>query len=1028
MMDSPDTATSAAGLRGLSHDLSARLEGEVRFDPMSRGLYSTDASIYQIEPLGVVFPRHAGDVRATLEIAGQYGVPLLPRGSGTSLSGQTVGRALVLDFSRFMNRISDFDPERRLIRVEPGVVLDQLNDFLKPHGLQFGPDVATSSRANLGGMIGNNSAGSRSVRQGKVLDHVRELEVLLADGTELRCEPLSPAALAGRARGDSRVAEIHRRFPELVAEHRNEIVRRYPRLLRRVSGYNLDAFVPELWAKLPRAPVVAELDRAWPDRADFNLARLFTGSEGTLGTVTSALLHVVPLPAERGVVLLEFATIDAALEATPGILECEPSAVELLDRNIVELSRTNLKYRDALAFVSGTPEALLIVEFSAMRSRDVADQMQLLATRLQRCPGLTRLLPAETPAQRDQIWNCRKAGAPLLLGIPGARKPIAFVEDTAVEPARLAEFTRRFRAILSRHQIGGAYYGHASVGCLHIRPLIDTKSAADLRTLRAVSDEVAELVREFGGAMSGEHGDGLARSYHNLKLFGPRLFEAFRQVQALFDPAGRMNPGKVTATPSPIENLRYGPTYPVVQLPTFQDFSREARGGGLPPGGGLLAAAEACNGSGVCRKTTTGTMCPSFMVTRDEEQSTRGRANALRLALTGQLEPGALTSRRLYEVFDLCLLCKGCKNECPSNVDVAKLKVEFLAQYHAVHPPALGTRLLAQTGWINRIGSALAPVSNWLGGLAPALRERLTGIDRRRRLPQFSRHPFSRWFDRHTPATTAGRQGRVLLLDDCLTSHCEPHLGQQGVELLEWAGYRVERANLWCCGRPLISKGLLPEARQLIQRNIGLLDQYASQGVPILGLEPSCLLTLVDEYPDLFPSEATARVARQARLIEAFLLEHWPPSAIPGPPESSPTPAAAADHLVSRSPRPADDPTRSLPRQVLLHGHCQQKALVGTQATQQALGQLAGLTVREVDSGCCGMAGSFGYEHYDISQQIGERVLFPAVRSHASLGADHVVCAPGFSCRHQIAEGTGQTARHPVELLYPRMASHPQPR
>ena len=991
---------STEQLRGLEHDLASRLEGEVRFDPMSRGLYSTDASIYQIEPVGVVFPRHRGDVLAATEIAGEYGVPLLPRGSGTSLSGQTVGRAVVLDFSRFMNRIGELDLDRRLIRVEPGVVLDQLNAFLQPHKLQFGPDVATSSRANLGGMIGNNSAGSRSVRQGKVLDHVRELEVVLSDGTELHCGPLSPEALAARARGESRLAEIHRQFPQIIAEHRDEIVRRYPRLLRRVSGYNLDAFVPELFARLPRAAVVAELDRAWPDRAHFNLARLLVGAEGTLGTVTSALLHVVPLPAERGVVLLEFATIDAALEATPAILECEPSAVELLDRHIVELSRTNLKYRDSLAFVSGTPEALLIVEFSSMHPRDIADQMQLLETRLRGFPGLTRLLPAETPAQRDQIWNCRKAGAPLLLSIPGARKPIAFVEDTAVEPARLAEFTRRFRAILSKHQITGAYYGHASVGCLHIRPMIDTKSAADLHTLKQVSDEVAGLVREFGGAMSGEHGDGLARSYHNLKLFGPRLFDAFRQVKELFDPPGRMNPGKVTASPSPIENLRYGTHYPVVPLDTFQDFQREAVNGGVGPRQGFLAAAEACNGSGVCRKTATGTMCPSFMVTRDEEHSTRGRANALRLALTGQLEPGALTSQRLYEVFDLCLLCKGCKNECPSNVDVAKLKVEFLAHYHTVHRPKFGTRLLAQTGWINRVGSALAPVSNWLAGLAPALRERITGIDRRRKLPQFQRATFSQWFDRHTPAPHAGGRGRVLLLDDCLTSHCEPHLGRQGVELLELAGYRVERANLWCCGRPLISKGLLPEAKQLIQRNVGLLDQYASQGVPILGLEPSCLLTLVDEYPDLFPSEATARVARQARLIEAFLAEHWP--------ESLPRGTATTGTSGSTPGAP----------QVLLHGHCQQKALVGTGATRRALTEVAGLEVREVDSGCCGMAGSFGYEHYDVSQQIGERVLFPAVRAHAAQGADHVICAPGFSCRHQIAEGTERRAWHPIELLH----------
>ncbi|RPI82626.1 MAG: FAD-binding oxidoreductase, partial [Planctomycetaceae bacterium] len=504
----------------LAAALSARIAGDVRFDDMSRGLYSTDASIYQITPIGVVLPHSRDDVLAAIEIAARFEVPILPRGGGTSLSGQTVAAALVIDFTRYMNRVLEIDLERKLVRVEPGVVLDQLNAVLKPHGLQFGPDVATSSRASLGGMIGNNSAGSRSIRQGKVIDHVRELEVTLADGTRLRCGPTTADAVSALASSPGPVGEIHREFPRIVAENRREILAKYPRILRRVSGYNLDAFVPELYNQMPLAPVPRELDRQWPDRSEFNLARIFVGAEGTLGTVTEALLHAVPLPRHRGVILLEFRTIDAALEATPTIIECEPSAVELLDRNIIELSRQNLKYRKSLDFVSGTPEALLIVEFSADSQVAIQDGLQLLEQKMKGRPGLDRFLPAATPQQCEQIWNCRKASAPLLLSIPGARKPIAFVEDTAVEPARLAAFTRRFRGILSKHRITGAYYGHASVGCLHIRPMIDTKSAADLAILRAVSDEVAQLVQEYGGAMTGEHGDGLARSYHNLKLFG----------------------------------------------------------------------------------------------------------------------------------------------------------------------------------------------------------------------------------------------------------------------------------------------------------------------------------------------------------------------------------------------------------------------------------------------------------------------------------------------------------------------------
>jgi FAD/FMN-containing dehydrogenase/Fe-S oxidoreductase len=973
----------------LEDDLRGRISGEVHFDEMTRGLYSTDASIYQISPVGVVLPRSRDDVRAAIEIAAHHRVPILPRGSGTSLSGQTVAAALVIDFSKYMNRILEYDPNRRLVRVQPGVVLDQLNTTLAPLGVEFGPDVATSSRANLGGMIGNNSAGSRSIRQGKVIDHVRELTVLLSDGSDLVCGPCPEETVLQKAAQRSHEGEIYRRLPEIVAENRREILARYPRILRRVNGYNLDAFVPEIYDQSPIAPMAAELDREWPDRRSFNLAKLIVGAEGTLGTVTEALLHVVPLPKERGVVCLEFRTIDAALEAVTKILECQPSAVEMLDRHIVELSRTNLKYQKSLAFVEGTPEALLIVEFSADNVVQVADGIELLEQKLHGQPGLERFLRAHDEAQREQIWNCRKASAPLLLSIPGARKPIAFVEDTAVDPSKLPIFARRFRKILDKYGITGAYYGHASVGCLHIRPMIDTKSANDLKILKSVSDEVAALVQEFGGAMSGEHGDGLARSYHNLKLFGPKLFAAFGEVKRLFDPARLMNPGKVAETPSPIDNLRYGPDYPGAKVATFQDFSREERFGEAP-GQGFLAAAEMCNGSGVCRKTATGTMCPSFMVTHDEEHSTRGRANALRLALTGQLPAGALTSQRMWDVMDLCLMCKGCKAECPSNVDVAKLKVEFLAHYYVEHRPSPGTMLMAHVAWLNRFGSALAPLSNALATLpgAAAFGEWLTGVDRRRSLPRFVRRSFPKWFEGHEPHPHAGRNGRVVLLDDCLTSYCEPEINQAAVELLEEAGFAVERAGLWCCGRPFISKGLVEKGKTLARRNVGRLADFVEQGMPILGAEPSCLLTLVDEYPDLFPSSATARVRANAFLVDGWL----------------------ADQVASGKAHLDFEPLRTT---VLVHGHCQQKALVGTDGTRRALGMIGGLTIRVVDSGCCGMAGSFGYEHYDIGMKIGNRVLFPAVRGHS----EGLVAAPGFSCRHQIADATNRQAGHPISLL-----------
>lgn len=970
-------------------ELADRLEGEVRFDDMTRGLFSTDASIYQILPLGVVWPKSHADVRAAIEVAARFNVPIVPRGGGTSLSGQTVAPGLVIDFSRFMNRILEIDAARGLVRVEAGVVLTQLNAALKPYGLQFGPDVSTSSRAAIGGMIGNNSAGSHSILHGKTIDHVRELKVVLADGTELLCGPLSSLALLEKQKLPGLEGRIYRELPRIVSEHRREILARYPRILRRVSGYNLDAFVPEFYGQLPIAPSVRQLDLQWPDRRDFNLARLIVGAEGTLGTVTEAVLHAVPLPKLRGVACLQFESIDASLRVVPAILECLPSAIELLDKYIVELSRENLQYRKYLDFVEGAPAALLIVEFSAEQQPQIDDSLQLLEQKVQGAPGLQKILRADLPERRAQIWNCREAGAPLLLSIPGARKPIAFVEDCAVDPVKMPEFAQRFRQILDRYGVKGSYYGHASVGCLHIRPMIDTKSAGDLQRLKSISDEVAKLVHEFHGAMTGEHGDGLARSYHNPLLFGPKLFAAFQEVKRLFDPREVMNPDKVVRTPSPIENLRYGPHYQPLNIATFQDFSKEERFAEAP-GKGFLAAAEMCNGSGVCRKTHTGTMCPSFMVTQDEEHSTRGRANALRLALSGQLPEGSLTSKRMYDVMDLCLMCKGCKAECPSNVDVAKLKVEFLGHYYQQHRVPIGTLAQANVAWLNRLGSATAPLSNWLAHLPGAswLTEQALGIDRRRTLPSFSRNNFPKWFRSHQPHANAGTRGTVVLMDDCLTSYCEPRINQSAVQLLEQSGYRVELANLWCCGRPFISKGLVEQGKHMAQRNVLHLAEFVDQGWPILGCEPSCLLTLVDEYPDLFPSAATERVKQNS-----FLLDGW-----------------LADQAKS-APLPLE--FNPLNETALLHGHCQQKALVGVGGTKQALQLIPGLSVRDVDSGCCGMAGSFGYEHFDVSQQIGERVLFPAARAHEQ----GPVIAPGFSCRHQIADGAARTALHPIELL-----------
>lgn len=973
----------------LEQSLKSHVRGEVYFDSYQRALYGTDASLYQIQPAGVVIPRTRDDVLVAMQLAAEHNVPIVPRGSGTSLSGQSIGAGLVLDFSKYLNRIIELDPQSQTARVEPGVVLDHLNAAAARHGLQFGPEVATSSRANLGGMIGNNSAGSRSIVNGKTVDHVIALDVLLAGAESIRLEPLDSTALAERQRRGGREGEIHREIEQLVAANREEIIARFPRVIRRVSGYNLDEFVPECrqWLKQPAAiERLREMEAQRYPGAGFNLAKLVIGAEGTLAIVTEALVHLIPLPSQRAIVVIQFDTLAHSVGAVNPILEYGPSAVEMFDGLILRLAERNLEYRHYLDFVVGQPDSMLIAEFSGNDADHVRQQAEELAARMRSQPGATHVVVTHDAAMCNHIWTCRKAALPLLMSVPGGRKPIAFVEDTAVDPQRLPEFVGRFRKILTDNETDGAFYGHASVGCLHIRPMLDSSQADDLARLKRIEDAVAELVLEYGGAMSGEHGDGLARSYLNERLFGPQLYQAFKQVKRAFDPRNLMNPGKVVDGPSPIENLRHGTDYRPLEVSTTFDFSQQ---------GGLAAAAAACNGSGLCRKTRSGTMCPSFMVTGDEEHSTRGRANALRLILSGVLPPAELTGQRLYETFDLCLECKGCKAECPSNVDVAKLKSEFLSQYHAAHGTRLGTRMLAHPARLNRLGSALAPISNWLAR-APGsgwLREKLLRIDARRPLPQFVRRNFRAWFaGRAQPA--AGARGPIVLLDDCLTSFCEPQVNQSAVALLEAAGYEVHLAGLECCGRAMISKGLLKEAKQLAAENVSRLVPWADRGVPIVGCEPSCLLTLVDEYPDLVPGDEARRVAAAASLVDS--------------------------HLASIG---AQLPLKPLGNRAILHGHCHQKALVGLAGTRNALAQVPDMKLEVLDSGCCGMAGSFGYEHYELSIKIGERVLLPAVRA----AADAVVVAPGFSCRQQIFHATGRRALHPAELLARQLEPHPTP-
>ncbi|OLC60692.1 MAG: oxidoreductase [Ktedonobacter sp. 13_1_40CM_4_52_4] len=954
-------------MEGLLQDLQKRIAGEVRFDAFSRMLYSTDASIYQIEPIGVVIPRHADDVVATVEVARQHGVPVLPRGGGTGLAGQTVGKAIIIDMSNSMHQILELNTEEHWAWAQPGVVQDQFNAYLRPHGFLFGPDTSTSSRATIGGMIGNNSAGARSILYGKTIDHVLEVQVVLSDGSTAHLQPLDKSLFEQKQRGQTLEAQIYREVMRIAHDNREAILERYPKILRRVSGYNLDEFMGD---------------------GPFNLAKMLVGSEGTLAAVTAAKMRIMPSPRATSVLAVHFDDMIAAVEATNAILPFEPSAVEMIDRQIVEAARASKELGGSMPFVQGEPDALLMVEFYADSPEEAADKAQKLEAQLRREKWGYAYSQALTPAAQGNVWKVRKAGLGLLMSRRDDLKPIAFIEDTAVDPAKLPDFLRRFRQIIDAHDTTAGYYGHASVGCLHIRPGINLKEQSEVDKMMAMMEEISDLVIEYGGCMSGEHGDGLARSWLNEKHFGPVLYKAFKEVKRTFDPENRMNPGKVVDGPSPRENLRHGPTYHTIDIKTNLDWSRD---------GGFATAIDMCNGNGECRKLTGATMCPSYMATRDEQHSTRGRANALRAIISGRLPQAEFTSQGLYDVLDLCLECKACKTECPSNVDMAKLKYEFLSHYYARHGTPLRAQLFAHIATLNRLGQMVAPLSNWLArsALGKWVQERL-GIAPQRTLPSFARQTFSAWFAARPCPPQAARRGQVVLFHDTFLEYNCPEVGQAATQLLEAAGFEVVLVARKCCGRPAVSKGQLEQGRAYARHNIALLLPYAQRGVPIVGIEPSCILTLREDYLDLVPGADATLVAQYALTIDEFLYQ-----------------------LHERGELDLEFTDR--PKQLLVHGHCHQKALVGTTPTLAVLRLPKGYTVQEIPSGCCGMAGSFGYEaeHYEVSMQIGSQRLFPAVQA-----ADSTVdiVADGLSCRQQIQHATGRQARHMVEVLWEAVA------
>ena len=944
----------------LEQQLRKEIAGEVAFDDYSRHLFSRDASMYSITPLGVVFPRTADDVAAAVGLAREAGVPVVPRGAGTSLAGQTVGPGLVLDLSRHMNRILDFDPDERIARVELGVVQDQLNRAAAKHGLMFGPDTSTSNRATLGGMIGNNSAGSGSVRYGMTIDHVRELDVVLSDSSFAHFAPVSD--VAARAAADTLEGTIYRELPKIVSAHRDVIEKNFPEFWRRAGGYRLDRLAGD---------------------GPFDLAKFVVGSEGTLVVGTTALVDLVPKPRRTVIAVGHFTSTPAAIAATEDALACDPSAVELMDRTILDLSRQKIEYASLGTILEGDPEALLFVSFTGDDEDELIGRLRRL-TKLWREHGHGyHTLEAVTPAQQGALMKVRKSSLGLLMAAStGARRPLAFVEDTAVDPRYLVEYTTRFKEILDQHGMEAGFYGHCSVGCLHVRPFVDLTKPDEVVKMRAVAQEIKDLVTSYGGANSSEHGDGLARSEFNREIFGDELYEGMRDVKRVFDPGNTMNPGKIVDPPSMTDHLR-DPA-----LPEPKPFQTRLE---FEVIGGMRGAADRCMNIGLCRKHDTGVMCPSYMATLSEEDATRGRANALVKALSEPDPKRALGDERLHEVLDLCLMCKACKSECPLGVDMAKLKSETLSHYHDEHGVPVRSRVFGGIRALNRLGSATAPLSNLPARLGPvrALMERYLGISARRPLPRYERRHLGAWFRKRPRAQ--GALGPVTFLADSFTSYTEPRIGRAAVELLEAAGYDVRLVTQGCCGRSSLSKGLVDDAK----RKAGaLVAQLAETEGPIVGCEPSCVLTLRDETLSMLPAEPRAReVAGRVRQIEELLTE-----------------AIDTGSLVL-------DPGSWLAgRRILFHGHCHQKAEVGTAATVALLGRIPGTEVAEVDAGCCGMAGSFGFEaeHYDLSMSIGEDRLFPAVRAEPG---ETVIAATGVSCRQQISHGTSRRPEHPLALI-----------
>ena len=960
---------SSAESSFLATKLRKTVQGEVYFDDFSRGRYATDASFYQIMPLGVVVPKTWDDVETALEIAREEGVSVVPRGGGTSQSGQTVGAGLVLDMSKYLNKMLSFNAEAKECEVEPGIVLDHLNAQLKSSGLWFPVDVSTASRATIGGMAGNNSCGTRSIRYGIMRDNVISLDALLSEGSRFHFGEL----VDDNAGGENFTTKLVRDLLKIGVREAAEIAANFPTLTRRVGGYNIDALVP--------------------GANHINLSELMIGSEGTLGLTTKLKLKLSKVPQNKVVGVCHFPTFHGAMDAAQHIVKLGPTAVELVDRTIMELARDIPIYRKTVeSFVKGRPDALLLVEFAEEDQAENLRRLKHLGELMNDLGFEDAVVEAIDPAFQKAVWEVRKSGLNIVMSMKSEGKPVSFIEDCAVPLEHLAEYTERLTQVFAKHNTTGTWYAHASVGCLHVRPVLNLKLENDANTMHAIAEEAFDMVKEYKGAHSGEHGDGLVRSEFHEKMYGPKLIQVFEEIKYLFDSKGLFNPGKIVHPPRMNDRslFRYKPDYAVKDFKTEFDWSDYSGAAG-----GFQGALEMCNNNGACRKFDASVMCPSFRVTKDERDSTRGRANTLRLAISGQLGPDAFTSDDMMETMKLCVSCKGCKRECPTGIDMAKMKIEVLNQQQQKRGLSLHNRLI---GYLPHYAPYAARISGLLNlrdeipGVAK-LSEKITGFTAQRHLPKWRSDVFS------PPSVEGPEEGReVVLVGDTFNRYFEPENLEAARDVLVTAGYRVHHLNAkpkerpLCCGRTFLSAGLVDQAKAEMARLLAAVKPFIQRNIPLVGLEPSCLLSFRDEIPGLLPGEESKAVSSRAFLFEEFIADE-----------------IEAGHFTLKL-------QKALAPKALLHGHCHQKAFGVMGSVEKVLALIPELEVENVQSSCCGMAGAFGYGSatYDTSMAMAEMDLLPAVRG---ADADMMIVADGTSCRHQIKDGAQRQAKHVAVIL-----------